>query len=45
MEEIRFVNYYRCPCGCEWSDESASTNNDRCPSCDDEIEPYESEDV
>lgn len=42
----RFLNHYHCPCGGEaWSDVSPSVNNDRCPVCDAEIEPCESEDL
>jgi hypothetical protein len=45
-EEIRFRNYYRCPDdGTEWSDEWSCTCNDKCPTCNKEIEPYESEDI
>jgi hypothetical protein len=40
-----FLNHYHCPCGCEWSDEWDCMCNDRCPECDSECEPYESEDV
>ena len=42
----RFLNHYRCPDdGTEWSDEWSCTSNDRCPKCNHEIEPYESEDI
>lgn len=45
-EPIRFRNYYRCPNdGTEWSDEWSCQCNDRCPKCNTEIEPYESEDI
>ena len=45
-EEIRFLNQYRCPDdGTEWSDEWSCACNDRCPTCDKEIEPYESEEI
>ena len=45
-EEIRFLNHYRCPDdGTEWSDEWSCTCNDRCPTCNKEIEPYESEEI
>ncbi len=45
MEEKRtYRNYYRCPFdGTEWRDEWSCMCNDRCPVCDAEIEPYESE--
>ncbi len=42
--EMLFRNYYR-HCGKEWDDEWDSTCNDRCPECNAEIEPYESEDI
>jgi hypothetical protein len=45
-EEIRFINHYRCPVdGTEWSDEWSCTCNDKCPTCNKEIEPSESEDI
>lgn len=45
-EPDRFINHYRCPYdGTEWDDSSPYTNNDRCPECNAEIEPYESEDI
>ena len=40
-----YKNYYECVCGCEWTDEWSSMCNDRCPHCDTEIGPYESEEV
>lgn len=47
-----FRNFYRCPCivdgkvcGAEWEDEHDCTCNDRCPTCNSEIEPYHSEDA
>lgn len=43
--EIRFRNYYKCPCGNEWQDEWDSMCNDHCCECDAEIEPYKSEDI
>jgi len=42
----RFRNYYECPHdGTKWNDEWTCTCNDRCPTCDSEIEPYFSEDI
>lgn len=42
-EEKYFLNKYKCPCcGEEWEDEWSCTCNDRCPSCNKEIEPHES---
>lgn len=41
----RFCNFYKC-CGVEWQDDECdSEHNDHCPRCDDEIEPYRSEEV
>jgi hypothetical protein len=40
-----YENHYRCPCGCEWTDEWDCMCNDRCPECDSECEPYDSEEV
>lgn len=45
-EPIRFRNHYRClNDGTEWSDDWSCTCNDHCPTCDAEIEPYESDDI
>ena len=39
-----FLNHYRCPsCRVDWEDEWDCQCNDRCPSCNHEIEPYRSE--
>lgn len=39
-----YRNYYECPdCRTNWEDDSDSMCNDRCPECDREIEPYDSE--
>jgi len=44
--ELWFRNKYRCPDdGTEWEDEHSAACNDRCPTCNKEIEPYESEDI
>lgn len=40
-----YRNHYECPCGIEWSDESPYTCNDRCPNCNAECQPSESEDL
>lgn len=40
-----YRNFYRCPCGCEWDDEWDCMCNDRCPDCDAECEPFDSEEV
>lgn len=40
-----FRNHYQCDCGEEWSDEWSAMCNDKCPECNSEIEPYESEDI
>ena len=41
----RYRNHYRCICGHEWTDEWDCTCNDRCPKCNTEIEPYDSEEL
>lgn len=44
MKEPWFLNKYYCDeCKIEWWDEWSCMCNDRCPECDWEIEPYESE--
>lgn len=40
----KYLNLYRCVCGHEWKDTWDCVCNDRCPMCNTEIEPYESED-
>ncbi len=45
FEPKKFRNYYRCTCGTEWSDEWSCMCNDRCPNCNLEIEPHESEEL
>lgn len=45
LDDAKFLNHYRCPCGAEWSDEWSCMCNDLCPVCDKEIEPYDSEDL
>jgi hypothetical protein len=41
-----FLNNYRHEdCDAEWTDEWSCMCNDRCPTCDHEIEPYDSEDL
>lgn len=52
MSAPLYRNHYRCsvvidgkPCGAEWSDEWDCMCNDRCPRCNAEIEPYESDDI
>lgn len=45
-EEIRFINHYQCPDdGTEWTDCWSCACNDKCPTCNKEIEPYESEEI
>ena len=45
-EEIRFINHYQCPYdGTEWTDRWSCACNDKCPACNKEIEPYESEEI
>lgn len=42
----RYINYYQCPdCNVLWEDIWTSMCNDRCPSCNKEIEPYASKDL
>jgi hypothetical protein len=38
-----YINYYSCPCGMRWVDKWSCMCNDRCPTCNKEIEPYRSE--
>lgn len=38
-----FHNFYHCNCGEEWSDWWSCACNDRCPRCNKETEPFESE--
>lgn len=39
-----YQNSYKCPCGEEWQDTwDCGACNDKCPKCNREIEPYESE--
>jgi hypothetical protein len=45
-----FLNQYRhadCPVqpGIEWDDEWSCACNDKCPACNAEIEPYESQEL
>lgn len=41
-----YLNHYRCSeCGTEWDDEWDCTCDDRCPTCNAEIEPYASEEI
>ncbi|HEX3861275.1 MAG TPA: hypothetical protein VHY35_06235 [Stellaceae bacterium] len=45
-EEPRFRNHYHCDdCDEEWDDEWSCMCNDKCPSCNKEIEPYKSDDL
>jgi transcription initiation factor IIE alpha subunit len=42
-EKNEYVNHYYCErCNLNWEDESPSMNNDRCPNCNTETEPYKS---
>jgi hypothetical protein len=40
-----FKNFYECPCGVSWEDKWSCACNDRCPSCNKEIEPSRSKEV
>lgn len=43
---LQFRNHYECPNdGTKWSDEWTCRCNDRCPTCDAEIEPHSSDDL
>lgn len=41
----KFRNYYQCPCGETWSDESPHQNDDPCPECGSTCSPTTSEDI
>jgi hypothetical protein len=41
---MSYLKYYRCSCGKRWVDTWTCICNDRCPSCNLEIEPYYWED-
>ncbi len=42
--EINYLNFYICKdCNEHWNDVADSMCNDRCPVCNKEIEPYNSE--
>jgi hypothetical protein len=44
--EPQFTNHYRCPDdGAEWTMVWSCACNDRCPTCNHEIEPFRSDDV
>ena len=40
-----FRKHHTCPCGTDWWDEWDCLCNDRCPTCDAEIEPDDRRDV
>jgi hypothetical protein len=41
---VWYINHYCCPyCLLEWQDEWDCACNDKCPNCNKEIEPYESD--
>ena len=43
QESLRFTNFYKCSeCGYKWHSRWSCTCNDRCPSCNTEIEPTNS---
>lgn len=44
IETTEFTNHYLCTCGEQWQDTWNSACNDRCPTCNREIEPYASDD-
>ena len=44
MPPVWYLNHYRCPtCQLDWQDEWDCACNDKCPDCNKEIEPYESD--
>ena len=43
--ETGFVNFYVCPCGCEWRDEWSCACDDKCPDCNAACEPVASADA
>ena len=44
--DMTWLNHYTCSsCGTEWTDEWSHQSNDRCPKCDTETEPHESEEI
>ena len=46
IERVMYRNYYKCPYDhTQWQDEWTCMCNDRCPECNAEIEPYESEEI
>ncbi len=41
-----YLNHYHCEaCDVAWQDEWSCACNDRCPACNAEIEPHQSEDL
>ncbi len=45
-QSYRYLNRYKCErCSEEWEDQWDCMCNDRCPVCNAEIEPFESEDL
>ena len=40
-----YRKFHHCPCGEEWEDEWDCLCNDKCPSCNKEIEPYDWEEM
>lgn len=38
-----YHNFYECPCGEKWDDYWSCACNDKCSSCNKEIEPYDTE--
>lgn len=45
-EPCRYLNHYVCTvCDESWSDQWSCACNDKCPTCNREIEPYETQDL
>jgi len=40
-----FINFYQCVCGKEWESVWSCACNSKCPECNSEIEPHQTEDI
>ena len=46
QKNYKIVNRYECPsCKTAWEDTHDCACNDKCPRCNKEIEPYDSEEI
>ncbi len=41
----KYLNYYKCICGCEWQDHWSCMCDDRCPDCNTSIQCYKSDET